>query len=30
MNSGIVQGELVKYLLGPLSGEPDEAAGSMW
>lgn len=30
MNSGIVQGELVKYLLGPQSEEPDEAAGSMW
>lgn len=28
MNSGIVQGKLVKYLLGPQSEEPDEAAGS--
>lgn len=27
MNSGTVQGELVKYLLGPQSEEPDEAAG---
>ena len=27
MNSGTVQGELVKYLLGPPSEEPDEAAG---
>ena len=29
MNSGTVQGELVKYLLGPQSEEPDEAAGFM-
>lgn len=27
MNSGTVRGELVKYLLGPQSEEPDEAAG---
>lgn len=27
MNSGAVQGELVKYLLGPQTEEPDEAAG---
>lgn len=27
MNSGTEQGELVKYLLGPQSEEPDEAAG---
>lgn len=27
MNSGTVQGELVKYLLGPQCEEPDEAAG---
>lgn len=29
MNSGTMQRELVKYLLGPQSEEPDEAAGSV-
>lgn len=28
MNSGTTRRELVKYLLGPQSEEPDEAAGS--